>query len=143
MLGELLIPAGFVLAIDQASKQLVCVRFAQAPRSQRPIGWKPRLRPLLSKTIAQGFVRDRHALLILWSLAAVGTILLVGYAPPLQSWTARVGLGAALGGATGNLIDQLRRGAVMDFIDLRIWPVFNFADTFIVVGLGVALWSIQ
>jgi signal peptidase II len=57
--------------------------------------------------------------------------------------TARVGFGAALGGATGNLIDQLRRGAVMDFIDLRIWPVFNLADTFIVVGLGVALWSIQ
>jgi hypothetical protein len=86
MLGELLIPAGFVLAIDQASKQLICVRFAQAPRSLLPIGWKPRLRPLLSKTIAQGFVRDRHALLILWSLAAVGTILLVCYVPPLQSW---------------------------------------------------------
>jgi lipoprotein signal peptidase len=31
----------------------------------------------------------------------------------------------------------------MDFIDLRIWPVFNLADAFIVVGLGVALWSIQ
>jgi signal peptidase II len=143
MLGELLIPAGFVLAIDQASKKLVRQRFGQALRPQPPVGWKPRLRPLLGKTIAQGFVRDRHALFVLWSLAVAGTILLVCYAPPLQSWTARVGLGAALGGATGNLIDQLRRGAVMDFIDLRIWPVFNLADTFIVAGLGVALWSIQ
>ena len=143
MLGELLIPAGFVLALDQASKKLVLERFGQAPRSQPPIGWKPRLRPLLSKTLAQGFVHNGHTLLILWSLAAVGTILLICYAPPLQSWTARAGLGAALGGATGNLIDQLRRGAVLDFIDLRIWPVFNLADTFIVVGLGVALWSIR
>jgi signal peptidase II len=143
MLGELLIPAGFVLAIDQASKKLVLERCGHAPRSQPPIGWKPRLRPLLSKTLAQGLVRDRHTLFILWSLAAVGTVLLICYAPPLQSWTARTGLGAALGGATGNLIDQLRRGAVLDFIDLRIWPVFNLADTFIVVGLGVALWSIR
>ena len=143
MLGELLIPAGFVLAIDQASKKLVLERFGQAPRSQPPIGWKPRLRPLLSKTLALRCVRHRHTLFILWSLAAVGTILLICYAPPLQSWTARVGLGAALGGATSNLIDQLRRGAVTDFIDLRLWPVFNLADVFIVVGVGVALWSIQ
>jgi signal peptidase II len=143
MLGELLIPAGFVLALDQASKKLILERFRRVPRSQPPIGWKPRLRPLLSRTIAQGVVRDGHALLVLWSIAAVGTILLVCYAPPLQSSAARVGLGAALGGATGNLIDQLWRGAVTDFIDLRIWPVFNLADAFIVVGLGVALWSIQ
>jgi signal peptidase II len=143
MLGELLIPAGFVLAIDQASKKLVHEQFGQGSRSQPPIGWKPRLRPLLSRTIAQRVLRDRHALLVLWSIAAVGTILLVCYAPPLQSEAARVGLGAALGGATGNLIDQLRHGAVTDFIDLRIWPVFNLADAFIVVGLGVALWSIQ
>lgn len=142
MLGELLISAGFVLAIDQASKTLMRVRFGQAPRSQPSFGWKPRLRPLLSRTIAHDFMRERHALVVLWSLAALGTILLVCYAPPLQSGAARVGLGAALGGATGNLIDQLRCGAVMDFIDLRIWPVFNLADAFIVVGLGAALWSI-
>jgi signal peptidase II len=59
-----------------------------------------------------------------------------------QTGAARVGFGAALGGATSNLIDWLRRGAVMDFIDLRIWPVFNLADAFIVLGLGVALWSV-
>ncbi|MFC1624135.1 signal peptidase II [Candidatus Omnitrophota bacterium] len=37
-------------------------------------------------------------------------------------------------GAFGNLIDRLRFGYVVDFIDLRIWPVFNIADTSITIG---------
>ena len=40
-----------------------------------------------------------------------------------------------LGGAVGNWIDRLRFGAVIDFIDFRIWPVFNIADTAITVGV--------
>lgn len=38
-----------------------------------------------------------------------------------------------LGGAAGNLIDRLRFGCVIDFIDFRVWPVFNFADSCITV----------
>lgn len=142
MLGELLIPAGFVLAIDQASKKLVFERFGQAKPSRSDVGWRPRLRPLLNTTIALGLVRDRRALVLLWGFAALGTVVLVFHAPAFQTWAACVGLGAALGGATSNLIDWLRRGAVMDFLDLRIWPVFNLADAFIVLGMGVALWSV-
>ncbi|HDK27912.1 MAG TPA: signal peptidase II [Candidatus Atribacteria bacterium] len=40
-----------------------------------------------------------------------------------------------LGGAIGNLIDRLRTGRVTDFLDFRIWPIFNFADTAIVCGM--------
>jgi len=40
-----------------------------------------------------------------------------------------------LGGAIGNLIDRLRTGRVIDFLDFRIWPIFNFADTAIVCGI--------
>ena len=43
--------------------------------------------------------------------------------------------------ATGNLVDAWRRGAVIDFIDLRFWPVFNIGDVAIVVGVTVALGS--
>jgi len=44
------------------------------------------------------------------------------------------------GGAVGNLIDRVRiDGRVIDFIDLRIWPVFNFADSAIVCGMLVLL----
>jgi signal peptidase II len=50
-------------------------------------------------------------------------------------------LGLVLGGAVGNLTDRLVRGAgalgeVVDFIDLHVWPVFNLADSAIVVGAG-------
>ena len=44
------------------------------------------------------------------------------------------GLAAALGGAVGNLIDRGRFGAVVDFVDLHVWPIFNLADTAIVLG---------
>jgi len=37
-------------------------------------------------------------------------------------------------GAIGNLIDRITFGCVIDFIDLRIWPVFNLADSFITIG---------
>jgi signal peptidase II len=54
-----------------------------------------------------------------------------------------VALGLVLGGALGNLTDRIVRGPglsgrVVDFIDLQVWPVFNLADTAIVIG-AVAL----
>jgi signal peptidase II len=55
-------------------------------------------------------------------------------------------LGLVLGGALGNLTDRaLRapglRGHVVDFIDLHLWPVFNLADTAIVVGAILLAWT--
>ena len=46
----------------------------------------------------------------------------------------RIGLGLILGGAGGNLLDRLRLGYIVDFLDLRIWPVFNIADLSICTG---------
>ena len=40
-----------------------------------------------------------------------------------------------LGGSLGNMIDRLRTGAVIDFLDFRIWPIFNIADSAINIGL--------
>lgn len=50
-----------------------------------------------------------------------------------DSWIS-FGLGLVLGGAVGNLIDRLRYGYVVDFLDFRVWPVFNVADLFISMG---------
>ena len=48
-----------------------------------------------------------------------------------------VALGLLIGGSTSNLIDRIRLGHVTDFLDLRYWPAFNLADSFIVVGVAI------
>lgn len=48
------------------------------------------------------------------------------------------GVAAAVAGASGNLLDRLVRGAVVDFIALGRWPVFNIADVAIVGGAAIA-----
>lgn len=56
----------------------------------------------------------------------------------------QIGVGLLLGGTIGNLIDRLFYGAVIDFIDFRIWPVFNVADSAVTVSvilLIVLLWK--
>ena len=50
-----------------------------------------------------------------------------------------LGFSLILGGAIGNLIDRITLGHVIDFIDLRIWPVFNVADMAITIGACIVL----
>ncbi len=59
-------------------------------------------------------------------------------------WLA-VALGMVVGGAVGNIIDRLRLGAVVDFLDFHIgdlhWPAFNIADSGIVIGIALILFD--
>ena len=50
-----------------------------------------------------------------------------------------VALGLVIGGSVSNLIDRVRLGHVTDFLDLRFWPAFNLADSFICVGVAILL----
>ena len=136
----LFLAAGLAFVLDQASKKLALARVKGEVRA--PAGSGPRIRLVRNAAIGLRLIRSRTALVLLWAVAVVGTILLILRAPSFQSYAAQLGLGAAIGGATGNLLDILRRGAVVDFIDLRIWPVFNVADALIFVGVFVALCSI-
>jgi signal peptidase II len=60
-------------------------------------------------------------------------------------WPLRAGLALILGGALGNVMDRVRFGYVVDFIDLHWrqwhWPVFNLADSAITVGVALLLWD--
>jgi signal peptidase II len=51
--------------------------------------------------------------------------------------------GLLLGGALGNLIDRIREGAVIDFVDPIAWPAFNLADSCIVVGVLILLYVVE
>jgi signal peptidase II len=48
-------------------------------------------------------------------------------------------LGLLIGGSLSNLVDRIRLHHVTDFIDIRWWPAFNLADSFIVVGVAILL----
>ena len=60
---------------------------------------------------------------------------------PSTSWAAAWGAALVLGGAAGNLLDRVRLSYVVDFIDVRIWPVFNLGDSAITIGVALLLWE--
>jgi len=55
-------------------------------------------------------------------------------------WLLRLGAGLLAGGAAGNVIDRVTTGYVVDFLDFRIWPVFNSADIAIVTGVSCLIY---
>ena len=72
----------------------------------------------------------------------VGTLLLICMIIFIRRITAlpalyQAALGLVGGGAVGNLADRFRLGYVIDFIDLKFWPVFNLADSFITIGVFI------
>jgi signal peptidase II len=92
-------------------------------------------------TNCQRSYRQRSArvlLILLWLLAVISAVVLYRSFDWFHSSWAMCGLGLAFGGAAGNLWDILQHRCVIDFIDLRWWPVFNLADAAIVAGLAMA-----
>jgi signal peptidase II len=123
--------AAVLLVLDRATKRLVRTRLAEG--QVVPLG-PFRIRRLTNVRRRAGW----------WGVAAVviASLVLVEIGSPLfHGLAARVGLGLALGGALGNVID-LRRGGVLDFVDLRVWPIFNVADAGIVLGAAMVLWNL-
>ena len=84
---------------------------------------------------------------VFFTASAAVCLGIVIASPRIRSTAAAVGVGLILGGALGNVTDRIVRGpgvsgTVVDFIDFHVWPVFNLADSAIVLGaLVVALSS--
>ncbi len=84
----------------------------------------------------------RMTLFIGVSIVAIGIVLSFFRRLAPGEKLSSLALGLILGGAVGNLIDRVARGEVVDFLHFRLWhgyswPDFNFADTFIVVGVAL------
>ena len=137
----LLVVAALVVAVDQLTKW-----WALEALDDRSIDlvWTLRLHLVHNTGAAFGLAQDWDTVI---AVVALLFVIVVAWA----SWGGRrlslppVLLGMVLGGAIGNLADRAVRsgdgflgGAVVDFIDLQWWPVFNAADSAIVVA-GIAL----
>jgi len=73
------------------------------------------------------------------SLAAVGILSWIYRSIDKPSLLLQVAFGMQFGGAIGNITDRIRLGHVTDFIDVGIWPIFNIADSSIVIGIGMMI----
>ena len=132
--------SGVTLLADQAAKWFVAAAFA-------PGGSLPILPPLLHLTYVQntgaafGLFKGQHLLFIGMSLLVILWIVREFLIAPASTWPSATTWAYALvlGGAAGNLIDRLRFGYVVDFIDLRVWPVFNVGDSAITIGVALLI----
>ena len=88
--------------------------------------------------IAFGFFKDQGIVFIVIPIIAIFLLVFnIYYYRQNNEALSRVYIAAfslILGGAIGNLIDRIVYGHVIDFIDFRVWPVFNIADSAITIG---------
>ena len=133
-----LLISGLTLGADQLTKRLIAMSFM--PGQSLPL-----IPSLLSLTYVQntgaafGLLKGRQWLFIALSVMIVGWM---GWELLTKRPLAAVvvwGSSLIIGGALGNLIDRLRVGHVIDFIDLHVWPVFNVGDSAITIGVGLLI----
>jgi len=135
--GLLAAVAAFVLALDILTKHLV-VAHLEHREPIRLLGGALLL--AVSRNSGAAFSFAQGATVLFTAVAVVVVVVIVRTARRLGSVAWATSLGLLLGGALGNLLDRVfrapgpGRGAVVDWIDFRVWPVFNVADSAIVIG---------
>lgn len=90
---------------------------------------------------AFGLFQGRVAVLSLVALVCLSLVLMHWKKLKAKSAFVRWGVVISVVGALGNLLDRLRWGAVIDFLDIRIF-VFNVADVAIVLGVALLFWEV-
>jgi len=134
-----------VVACDQLTKIWIATNFGMF-QSREVIPGLFNLTYLTNRGAAFGFLNGdhgtwRHAFFV--GVALVAMVMMFFLLRQMQKEGKRFVVAIALifGGAVGNLIDRLRLGAVVDFLDFywegHHWPAFNVADSAITVGVGI------
>ena len=142
---DLLIPAlaacGVIVALDQGTKALATSLVERGDRVE--------VLPFLAfenvrnEGIAFGIGGDISAVII-----GATVVLLLGFLVFLAfrggtGWLVWLPAALLIGGALGNLADRVRDGAVIDFINVPLWPTFNLADVAITVGVLLLLIDVE
>jgi signal peptidase II len=122
-----------IIAADRVTKEIAVRRLTFGRHAHRFVRVVLTKRPLLARGTSL------RALVMLWVAAVACTVGALLCAPALHHSTlAADGVAAALAGAFGNLGDRVMHGAVIDFVAIGRWPVFNLADVAILAGAALA-----
>ena len=130
-----------IFLLDQASKYVVATHF-RVGESRPVVEGIIHLTYVRNTGGAFGLLKGWVPLLVVVSVVAILVILRIAVMRRTVSPRRRLGqwaIAAILGGALGNLADRLHLGYVVDFLDFRVWPVFNVADIAITVGVGLLI----
>jgi signal peptidase II len=125
------------LCADQLTKAIVTNRleFGDAVHVVGPFS----IDHVTNSGIAFGLFASATPIVILLTAIAVAWMLYFFARSGSRHPVLPVALGLVIGGSVSNLVDRVRLGHVTDFIDLKYWPAFNLADSFIVVGVAALL----
>jgi signal peptidase II len=132
----LLITAALTLAADQATKAAVRAYLSPA----RSIPLLPgifELSYVRNTGAAFGVMQGQRVLFVITTLAVLGGIAFVWFYYRPRGPLVVAALGLVCGGALGNLTDRVTTGRVTDFLYVHFWPVFNLADSAVVVGVCI------
>jgi signal peptidase II len=130
-----------VLALDQLTKRLVSHSIAPGKR----IAVLPGVHLVHTRNHGVAFGLEAHHGTLVLALVALALLgLLVYFATHAHRRLIWLATGLLLGGALGNLLDRIRTGSVLDFVQLPLgWPPFNLADASIVLGVALLLLAIE
>jgi signal peptidase II len=128
-----------ILFFDQLSKYIVCQKIPQG--ESRPVIENVfHFTYILNRGAAFGIFKNQVFFFIITAVVAIIFILInLRHRRPRAI---ELSLYLILAGATSNLVDRIRLGAVIDFLDFRIWPVFNIADAAITIGAILLAYTI-
>lgn len=144
--GAFLACAAGVVAADQLTKALAASKLllgAPVP----VIGDVVRFTLVHNTGAAFGLFPGSRGPFIVISILAIAVVLYLFLRETYRALHHRVLLGCILGGAIGNLIDRVRLGYVVDFVDIGAgsvrWPVFNVADSAVTLGVILLAWNLS
>ncbi len=127
--------AAAALVADQVPKHVVSSQLA-AGEEFHVVGplW---IRHVHNSGIAFGLFASATSVVIVLTGLAVGWMTFFFARSGARHPLLPASFGLVIGGSAANLLDRVRLGYVTDFLDLRFWPAFNLADSFIVVGVAL------
>ena len=129
-----------ITVLDQVVKKVVTI-VMDLGESVDFLGSVVRFTRMSNTGAAFGMLKGRSLWFIIISAAASVAIIAFHREIAKMRRMEQLAFGLILGGAVGNLIDRVRVGAVVDFIDIGIgtlrWPAFNVADSAITIGVVV------